>query len=43
MISLKNVGKEYFDNGGTIALEEVTFTIDKGEFVSIMGPSGSGK
>lgn len=43
MISLKNVGKEYFDNGGTVALKDVTFKIENGEFVSIMGPSGSGK
>src|SRR5438270_3732560 len=27
----------------TIALDSVSFTIQKGEFVAIMGPSGSGK
>ena len=27
----------------TIALEDVTFSVDSGEFVAIMGPSGSGK
>jgi putative ABC transport system ATP-binding protein len=27
----------------TIALQDVSFTIERGEFVSIMGPSGSGK
>jgi putative ABC transport system ATP-binding protein len=27
----------------TVALDDVSFSIDKGEFVSIMGPSGSGK
>jgi putative ABC transport system ATP-binding protein len=29
--------------GETIALNDVSFTIKKGEFVAIMGPSGSGK
>lgn len=29
--------------GETIALDDVSFTIKKGEFVAIMGPSGSGK
>jgi putative ABC transport system ATP-binding protein len=27
----------------TMALDNVSFKIDKGEFVAIMGPSGSGK
>ncbi len=44
MIEVKDLGKEYRDSAvPTIALEHVSFSIEKGEFVSIMGPSGSGK
>lgn len=44
LISAKGLSKIY-DNEGvkTVALEEASFTIERGEFVSIMGPSGSGK
>ncbi|MBR5070388.1 MAG: cell division ATP-binding protein FtsE [Oscillospiraceae bacterium] len=41
MIEFRNVTKEY--PGGTLALDEVDFTIDKGEFVFILGYSGAGK
>lgn len=41
MIEFRNVTKEY--PGGTLALDEVDFTIDKGEFVFILGHSGAGK
>ena len=27
----------------TVALDHVSFSVEKGEFVSIIGPSGSGK
>lgn len=34
-----------YQNGGveTLALKNVSFTIERGEFVAVMGPSGSGK
>lgn len=41
MIYLNNVTKQF--GAGDIALEEISFTIDPGEFVFIIGPSGSGK
>ncbi|MGA3292227.1 MAG: ABC transporter ATP-binding protein [Candidatus Microgenomates bacterium] len=44
LISVSHVSKIY--NTGeaeTMALDDVSFNIEKGEFVAIMGPSGSGK
>lgn len=44
VIELKDVSKLYgFGNATTVALDEVTLTIEPGEFVAVMGPSGSGK
>lgn len=44
LIEVRDLQKIYKDEGTeTIALDKVTFSIDRGEFVAIMGPSGSGK
>jgi len=44
MITVKNI-KQEFKNGETnqVLFENVSFQIDKGDFVIITGPSGSGK
>lgn len=42
MITMKNVHKTYSSNGVT-ALNGISVTIDRGEFVYIVGPSGAGK
>ena len=41
MIEFKNVSKIY--ETGTEAVHDATFTIDKGEFVFVIGSTGSGK
>ncbi|HKZ35141.1 MAG TPA: cell division ATP-binding protein FtsE [Patescibacteria group bacterium] len=41
MIVFKKVNKQFPD--GTMALEALSFQIDDGEFVFIIGPSGAGK
>jgi putative ABC transport system ATP-binding protein len=44
IISISEVSKVYgFGDATTVALDEVSLTIEKGEFIAVMGPSGSGK
>ncbi|OGK20227.1 macrolide ABC transporter ATP-binding protein [Candidatus Roizmanbacteria bacterium RIFCSPHIGHO2_02_FULL_37_13b] len=44
IIQVDHISKVYkIDSLETVALDDVTFNIDKGDFVAIMGPSGSGK
>jgi len=40
MLSLKNVSVRY---GGLLALEDISLTVDQGEFVTVIGPNGAGK
>lgn len=44
LIEINEVSKLFgFGDAATVALDEVNFSVEKGEFVAIMGPSGSGK
>ena len=44
ILRVSNIEKYYGKNGNiTKAINNISFTVNKGEFVGIMGASGSGK
>ena len=44
ILQVENIEKYYGNKGNiTKALDNISFTVSKGEFVGVMGPSGSGK
>ncbi|MHA7968967.1 ABC transporter ATP-binding protein [Rhizobium sp. CAU 1783] len=42
LIEIRNCRRTY-DNGRIIALDDVSFSVDRGDYIGITGPSGSGK
>ena len=44
ILELKNIGYSYHSlHGETIALKDISFGVQEGEFIAIVGPSGCGK
>src|SRR5258708_23009844 len=42
-IDLRNVKRIYHGNSEVVALNDVSLTVEPGEWLAVMGPSGSGK
>ena len=44
LLEVKNLKKIYHDkNGEVLALDNINFELEDGEFIAIVGPSGCGK
>ncbi len=44
IVEIQNVGMKYQSINGEInAIENISFSVEKGSFVSLVGPSGCGK
>jgi len=43
MISVQHLSKHYGDYGETTAIDDVTFTVERGEVLAFLGPNGAGK
>jgi putative ABC transport system ATP-binding protein len=44
LIDIQEVSKLFgFGDAATLALDEISLSVEKGEFVAVMGPSGCGK
>jgi NitT/TauT family transport system ATP-binding protein len=42
-VEIDGVSMQYGGTGGTLALQDATLSVGKGEFVAVVGPSGCGK
>ena len=43
LVSIEHVDMRYGGPSGTLAVADLTFKVDKGEFAAVVGPSGCGK